>query len=64
VAVVLGFPRFGGRLRSLLGAKGALGARVTYHHRSALVPGKRSESPGFSQALGILRDDDGLGVKH
>jgi hypothetical protein len=29
--------------------------------RSALVPGKRSEYPGLSQALGILRDDDGLG---
>jgi hypothetical protein len=55
---------FGGRLRSLLGAMESLVFRRSTRHRSALVPGKRSEYPGLSQALRILRDDDGLGVKH
>jgi hypothetical protein len=47
-----------------VGCEGGFGGKAISGDRSALVSGKSSECPGLAQALRILRDDDGLVVKH
>jgi hypothetical protein len=53
VTLALGFPRFGGRLRSLLGAEGALGARMSITPTS-INDIKTAGVPWFFVPKGIL----------